>query len=285
MVDSYIPATLEEALALRKQHSLIPLAGGTDLMVKYQSWSGTLPRFPAGALFLRQLPELKVLEQQGESLIIGAGATLSEVAAFSKTPRILQEAVLSIAAPGIRNSATLAGNICNASPAGDSICALYALDASIVMERTGAKRTVGIMEFITGPGRTILEEDELVTAVVIPLKKTSVNVFKKVGTRKANALSKLSFAAAAEVKGGTVDGIALAFGAVGPTVVRSRELEKKLLGKTTADIGEHIEEIVRDYSTMIIPIDDQRSTAVYRKEVALNILRNFLTENFVRGVQ
>ncbi len=285
MVDSYKPATLKEALALRKQHDLIPLAGGTDLMVKYQSWSGTLPRFPKGALFISRLPELKGIEKRGESLIIGAGATLSDVAAFPDTPKVLRDAVLSIAAPGIRNIATLAGNICNASPAGDSICALYALDASVVLQRTGSERTVPVMKFITGPGKTVLEGDELVTAVIVLLEKANISIFKKVGTRKANALSKLSFSAVAEVKGGVIDGIALAFGAVGPTVVRSVELEKKCIGKKRSEIESNIEEIVRDYSTMIVPIDDQRSSAEYRKQVALNLLRNFLTEELAGGMR
>ncbi len=283
MVDSYKPATLEEALSFREQHDLIPFAGGTDLMVKYQSWRGTLPRFPKDVLFINQLSELKNIGKKGETLVIGAGVTLAEVAAFTETPEVLRAAVLSIAAPGIRNSATLAGNVCNASPAGDSICALYALDAAVRLRSSHAERTVPIMEFITGPGRTVLKQNELVTALVVPLKKATISVFKKVGTRKANALSKLSFSAVAEIKGGVIDGIALAFGAVGPTVVRSVELEKKYLGRKCEELEAEIDTMVQDYSTMIVPIDDQRSTAAYRKQVALNLLRNFLAENLVRG--
>jgi len=285
MVNSYRPPSLNEALALKQRYDCIPFAGGTDLMVKYLSWSGTLPKFPKDVLFISQLKELNYIERKSGNLIIGAGSTLSDTGSHPDVPGVLKEAVLSIAAPGIRNIATLAGNVCNASPAGDSICALYALDASVLLKSASSERILPIMEFITGPGRTVLKKDELVTAVIIPLEKSNRNVFKKVGTRKANALSKLSFTAVAEVKGGTIDGIALAFGAVGPTVVRSVELEKKLMGKPVDEIRKNIGEIIRDYSSVIVPIDDQRSTANYRKQVALNLLEDFLVHELSEGVQ
>ncbi len=285
MVNSYRPTTLPEALKLMETRDMIPFAGGTDLMVKYQSWKGTLPRFPKDVLFLNHIPSLKKIEVNGETLAIGAGATLSDVIDYPRTPDILREAVLSIAAPGIRNIATLAGNICNASPAGDSICALYALDASVILSKSGGERELPLPEFITGPGKTSLGRGELLTEVRIPLKEANLQVFRKVGTRKANALSKLSFSAVAEIKGGTIDGIALAFGAVGPTVVRSKELEKKLTGKTLEEIKVLYKDIIDDYSAMIVPIDDQRSTAVYRKQVALNLLKNFLESGLLKEMQ
>ncbi len=276
MVTTYRPATLQEALSLRGRYHPIPFAGGTDLMVKYHHWDGTLPRFPTDVLFLGHLQELKGLEKLGKTLVIGAGVTLSEVATFPSTPELLREAVLSIAAPGIRNIATLAGNICNASPAGDSICALTTLDASVSLASESGTRTVPLATFITGPGRTDLKPGELLISISVPLETWDIHVFKKVGTRKANALAKLSFAAAARVQDGIVNRVALSFGAVAPTVVRSGEMEKRLAGKTVSEIADGAEEIVRDYGTMIVPIDDQRSTAVYRKQVALNLLRNFL---------
>ncbi len=285
MVKSYRPDTLPEALKLMETRDMIPFAGGTDLMVKYQSWKGTLPGFPKDVLFLNYISSLKKIEVKGETLVIGAGVTLSDVADYPETPKVLRDAVLSIAAPGIRNIATLSGNICNASPAGDSICALYALDASVVLSKSGGNRECALPEFITGPGKTSLNSGELLTAVKIPLKKANVQEFRKVGTRKANALSKLSFSAVAEIKGDTVDGIALAFGAVGPTVVRSTELEKKLTGKTLEQIKLIHKDIMDDYSAMIVPIDDQRSTAAYRKQVALNLLKNFLESGLVQEMQ
>ena len=282
MVDSYRPKDLKEALSIRAEHGAMPLAGGTDLMVRYQSWTGTLPLFKNSIMFIGHLKEMKYIKKEAKdktsTLVIGGTATLTSVANHPETPIVLKEAVLSIAAPALRNNATLTGNICNASPAGDSICALYALDAVIVIEKTGSRREVPITEFITGPGRTVLAESELVTAIKVPLKASSVNNFTKVGTRKANALSKLSFTGVADYKNGRVDSIALTFGAVGPTVVRSVELEKKLKGLSGSEIETKISAILEDYSTVIVPIDDQRSSAVYRKKVALNLLEKYLRE-------
>jgi len=278
MVDSYRPKDLKEALSIRAEYGATPLAGGTDLMVRYQSWTGTLPLFTNSIMFVGHLKEMKFIKTENKQLIIGGTATLTMVADYADTPVVLKEAVLSIAAPALRNNATLSGNICNASPAGDSICALYALDAVIVLEKSGSNREVPITEFITGPGRTILAADELVTAIKVPLKSTSVNDFTKVGTRRANALSKLSFSGVADYKNGRVDSIALAFGAVGPTVVRSVELEKKLTGLSGLEIKSKISSVLDNYSTIIVPIDDQRSSAEYRKKVALNLLEKYLKE-------
>jgi len=278
MSTAYRPDSLKEALRIRRETGAIPFAGGTDLMVRFKNWTGLPPAFPKDILFLSHLEELQSLERQGEILRVGAGVPFRRIAAFPETPEILRKAVLSIAAPAIRNIATLAGNVCNASPAGDSICVLYALDASVEVRSLEGPREIPVMQFITGPGRTMLNGDELVTAIRIPLRPANIQVFRKVGTRKANALAKLSFAAVGEVKGGIVDALALSFGAVGPTVVRSTELEKRMAGRSLSDLKEMIPSLLSDYSAMIVPIDDQRSTAAYRKQVALNLLENFLRE-------
>lgn len=278
MVDSYRPKDLKEALQIRAQYGSTPLAGGTDLMVRYQSWTGTVPLFTNSIMFVGHLKEINFVKKEDSILVIGGTATLTSVLNHPDTPVVLKEAVLSIAAPALRNNATLSGNICNASPAGDSICALYALDAVIVMEKSGSSREVPIEKFITGPGRTVLASDELVTAVKVPLKSSSVIDFTKVGTRRANALSKLSFTGIADYKNSRIDSIAIAFGAVGPTVIRSVELEKKLIGLSGRDIKSIISSVLEDYSTVIVPIDDQRSSAEYRKKVALNLLEKYLKE-------
>ncbi len=280
----YRPETLTEALRLRRETAALPFAGGTDLMVKYKRWTGLPPGFPGDVLFLSHLPELKRLESRDETLLIGAGVTLAALARHSETPGLLREAVLSIAAPAVRNIATLAGNVCNASPAGDGICALYALDARLELTRLEGRREVPVMDFITGPGRTLLKDDELVTALLIPLRKTNLHTFRKVGTRKANALAKLSFAAVGKIEGDTVAWLALSFGAVGPTVVRVPELEEKLVGRPVVELEAMIPDLLAGYGTRITPIDDQRSTAEYRKQVALNLLKSFL-ENLSKGLK
>ena len=273
---AYRPDSLREALRLRREHACLPFAGGTDLMVRFRRWSGVAPAFPRDVLFLAHLNELKKMEVRDETLIIGAGVTLSTLARYPETPGLLREAVLSIAAPAVRNMATLTGNVCNASPAGDGICALYALEARVELTSEGARREVPIMAFVTGPGRTVMRDDEIVTALYVPLRKTNLHTFRKVGTRRANALSKLSFAAVGRLGAGRVAWLALSFGAVGPTVVRATELEKKMIGLSAPELRERIPEFLTCYGAMIVPIDDQRSTAAYRKQVALNLLRDFL---------
>jgi len=251
-------------------------------MVKYKRWIGLPPDFPRDVLFLSHLPELKRLESRDGTLVIGAGMTLAALARHPETPALLREAVLSIAAPAVRNIATLAGNVCNASPAGDGTCALYALDGRVELTSLEGRREVPVMDFITGPGRTELRDDELVTALLIPLKEMTLHTFRKVGTRKANALAKLSFAAAGRIEGDTVVWLALSFGAVGPTVVRVPELEERMAGCSLAELEAMIPDLLAGYGTWIMPIDDQRSTAAYRKQVALNLLKSFL-ENVGKG--
>ncbi|HDQ14232.1 MAG TPA: molybdopterin dehydrogenase [Sediminispirochaeta sp.] len=277
MVEAYRPSSLEEALKIRADKGALPFAGGTDLMVKYRYESGAVPEYPAPVIFLTHLEEIRKIYSQDGELHLGAGTSLAELMSHSEVPELLKEAVRTIAAPGLRNTATLAGNICNASPAADGVCALYALDSRVKLSSPRSSRELAIYEFITGPGKTELREDELLTEIIIPRDRSTTRLFRKVGTRKANALSKLSIAAAARLSGERVDEVRIALGAVAPTVLRSVELEKQIQGLSRAELSERLEHFVQSYEAMVQPIDDQRSTAVYRKKVAVNLLRQFLT--------
>lgn len=276
MVDSYRPLSLKEALELRAETGALPFAGGTDLMVRYRYESGAIPDYPKPIMFVNHLDELRAIRRVDHGLSIGAAVTMTEVLESDEVPAILKEAVVTIAAPGLRNAATLAGNICNASPAGDSICALYALDAGVKLQSPKGERIFPIYQFITGPGKTELNEDEILTEIIVPKDRSTIHLFKKVGTRRANALTKLSLAGAARISGERIDEIRIAIGAVAPTVVRSTELEKRMEGRSISEVAEAAEEILRDYNTLVQPIDDQRSTAEYRKRVAMNLVRHFL---------
>lgn len=276
MVDSYRPLSLKEALELRSEKGALPFAGGTDLMVRYRYESGAIPDYPKPIMFVNHLEELRAIRRVDHGLSIGAGVTMTEVLESDEVPEILKEAVVTIAAPGLRNTATLAGNICNASPAGDSICALYALDAGVKLQSPEAERILPIYQFITGPGKTDLHPDEILTEIIVPHNRSTTHLFKKVGTRRANALSKLSFSGMARISEDRLDEIRIAIGAVAPTVVRSIELEKRMEGRSISEVAEEAEDILRDYDALVQPIDDQRSTAVYRKRVAMNLVRHFL---------
>ena len=276
MVEVLLADTLHEALEYRKVHNAIPFAGGTDLMVRNKSWSGTLPAFHSAVIMVGELQELKGICLENSTLVVGAAETLSDIAANTNVPLILRMAIKQMASPAIRNMGTIGGNICNASPAGDSLPPLYALDATVTLKSSTGTRTMPISQFIKAPGRTDLASDELLTAVNIPIEDYNRVFYRKVGTRKAVALSKLSIACLATVHGNSIEKLRIAVGAVAPTVVRCEEAEKALLGKTIDEASRNFEFIREIYAEHITPIDDQRSTAKYRKRVALGLIEDFL---------
>jgi CO/xanthine dehydrogenase FAD-binding subunit len=283
--DFYSPKTLAEALEVRGRTGAIPLAGGTDLLVRRRSWAGTLPEIDEPVVFIGAVPELSGVEEiesdAGRTLRVGAGVTYADLLVDSRVPELLRDSIAELAAPGLRNVATLAGNICNASPAADAVCALYALDASVELASVAGTRTVPIAEFILGPGRTTLGIDELVVAVSIPQIEGNRVFYHKVGTRRANALSKLSICAHATVVGDTVAAVAVALGAVAPTVVRVREAEELVRSTPVSGMESRIESVLDAYRPFVTPISDQRSTAEYRTEVALGLVKRFLGEYLI----
>lgn len=279
MVTAYMPASVTEALTIKKKERerALWVAGGTDIMPAGQ----TAPVM----IYLQGLHDLSNVTKSGAVLRIGAGCTYTQLIHDERVPQVLRDAMHSIAAPAIRNAGTLAGNICRASPAGDTLPVLYVLEAAVVaghLTDAGvmAKRRIDIDDFIQGNRRTALAPDEIVLAVEIPCRSYE-NMTKmqscKIGGRKAQAIAKLSFAGICRVEENVLCEIRLAFGAVGLTVVRSRELEAKMRGLTLAELAAKKNEILKEYAALLQPIDDQRSTAAYRRQVCLNLLEDFLT--------
>ena len=280
MVAFHRPVDLAEALRVRSDTAAIPLAGGTDLLVRHRNWAGTLPRIDKPVVYVGHLQELRRIDISGNGsgpqMTIGAAVTYSELLDHPTTPQLLRDSIIELAAPGLRNVATLAGNICNASPAADAACALYALDAEVELAAPTGRRRLPIAEFITGPGRTVLKDDELVTAIYLPPDNSTVKYYKKVGTRRANALSKLSLCACARIVDRTVTEIGIAIGAVAPTIVRNRDIEQHLQNTAPEQLALRIPQTLQQYAELIRPIDDQRSTAEYRKHTALALIEQFL---------
>jgi len=274
MVSVYRPTTLTEALDHVALGNVTLFSGGTDLMVQHGVRSGIAPQFDTDVLFLDAISELSHIEATQDGLCIGSECSLSDIESDDQVPEILRLSVGQIAAPALRNRATLSGNICNASPAGDSLPALYLLDARLILASAQGRREVPISDFITGPGKTILKADEILSHILLPKVDLPQLFYRKVGTRAANALSKLSVAGLAKVVEGKVVDWRVAFGAVSPTVVRCKELEQLLIGKNVAEIN--IEAMVEQYSEMIHPIDDQRTTAKYRHQTSLKLLASWL---------
>jgi CO/xanthine dehydrogenase FAD-binding subunit len=276
MVNTYYPKTLIEAVEIKDQTSCLVYAGGTDLMVKKKNETGLLPKLNQDLMFIGHLEELIKIEENINKVSIGSACKYDIILIHAKIPQILKNAIREIASPAIRNVGTLGGNIANASPAGDTLPILYALDAVIQVQNKEGIKFVPIEELIVGPGKTSLKENEIIKAIDIPLTHYSKVYYKKVGARKADAISKLSFVGLANCEAGFIKDIRLAFGAVGPTVVRSKEAETILIGESIGNPECLYEKVEAIYNQCIRPIDDQRSTATYRKTVALRLIKDFL---------
>lgn len=279
MVESFHPCSLAEALAIRQRKAAIPFAGGTDLMVKLGRGAGVLPGFAAPVLFLDGCEELRGLRLVDGSLEAGSMVSLAALAESPLVHPTLRQIALSMGGPAIRNAATLGGNICNASPAGDTLPFLYAFEASVKLVSSSGERIIPISEFLTGPGTTRLQPAEILRCVFVPAWRPRVAFWRKVGTRKANALTKVSIAAFADVEEGRPCTVRIALGAVAPTVVRLPEIERMLeealeeaLEEKRAAAGARVGAAAL---AAVTPIDDQRSTAEYRRGVAANLVVEF----------
>ena len=278
MVKSFIPKTFREALELLSENNLTIMAGGTDLMVKNRKWSGLAPGFKGDVLFVSQLAELDFIRRENEKIYIGAAVTLEKLLHEDNIPELLKEAISLMASPGIRHTATLAGNVGNASPAGDSLPVLYILNAKIVIESLEGGKIIPIEDFILGPGSKDMQRGEMIREIIIDDVKFDYVMYEKVGGRKSDAISKVSFAGAVSSVFHMASDIRIAFGAVAPTIVRYKEYEARFRDMPVSDLARMADMIKELYGPHIQPINDQRSTAVYRKNCALNVLGKFLSE-------
>lgn len=283
MSEAYLPASLEEALGILASNPAIPVAGGTDLMVRHRRHAALPVRLRKPPMFIATLPELRRIRLAANGLEVGAAVTLSELAGHEATPAGLIAALSEFASPAIRNSATIGGNICNASPAADTLPFLYAANATVRLARKDSVRELPIASVIIGPGQTALGADELLVSVVIPTHadhggREIFCYYRKVAPRRSNALSKLSVYAESSVTDDRATDFRLTVGAVAPTVVRSSDAERMVEGTTASDLAGHAEEILNFYDRMIAPIDDQRSKAAYRRNTALRLIRDIVGE-------
>lgn len=254
------PRTLHEALRiLRDDPDVVPLAGATDLYVSLNF--GTLK----GRRFLDiwHLRSLRRIADKGDMLSIGALATFSAISASravrSRIP-MLVAASREIGGIQIQNRGTLGGNVANASPAADTLPVLAAAEATVLLLSRAGERRVPITSYYTGYRSSVKRSDELIAAIEIP-RLDERQYFRKVGTRAAQAISKVVMAA---IRGASPR---IALGSVAPTVVRLPRTEIALAQ------GAPVEEAVRILESEIHPIDDVRSTAEYRRRVAGNLLR------------
>ena len=276
MVNHHIPSTLQEALKILDKHDCYIMAGGTDLMVVKHQRSGIVPNFDKDVCYIANLEELQYIFEDEKGVHIGAGTKFSDIEVNELVPEILKQIIHELASPNIRNMATMAGNIANASPAGDSIVGLYLLDAELELVNIHGSRMVPIKDFIFGVRKIHRNQNELIKEIFIPHHDDLNTYWRKVGSRAAESISKITFAGGYEVENGKVKDLRMAFGSVSITVVRERKIEEKYIGMSVEELHNQVEDIVKDMSKYVQPITDQRSTKEYRYKVAMNILKDFI---------
>jgi len=255
-----------------------PFAGGTDLMVVYER--GQLP--PGSYLSLHRCAALRGIEVSETHVTINAMATYSDVrdhAVIYKEFPMLANAAWESGAIAIQNRGTIGGNIMNGSPAADSPPALLAYGAEVALASVRGTRTLPYTGFHTGYRTTLAAADELLTAVRLP-RVTALSqrhhFYEKVGTRAFQAISKVCFAGAASVVDGKLVGVGVGLGSVGPTVVSPTHLVQLLEGHALTDIESLAAAAADAMRQDIKPIDDIRSTATYRLQVAANLAADFV---------
>jgi CO/xanthine dehydrogenase FAD-binding subunit len=269
------PARLDEALALRVAHpEARPLAGGTDLMVPFAA--GRLP----DRLFLNLwgLEELRGIAVTEGDVTFGALTLFREIAAHPLFQREFPNLVRSAKATGalaIQSRGSVGGNIANGSPAADTPPSLLAYGAELELTSLRGSRWVPYADFHTGYKQSLLAPDELITRVRVSRSRAGgFHYFRKVGTRQAQAIAKVSLAAWARVEGGRLQELRLALGSVAPMPIRARRVEAVLQGGPVADLP--LKGALAALQADISPIDDLRSSARFRRQVAGNLLADML---------
>jgi xanthine dehydrogenase FAD-binding subunit len=246
------------------------LAGGTDLLVQLRA--GRIE--PPSVICLERIRGFCGIQTTANGIRIGAGTCLTELVEnplIKDRLGVLHQACESLGSPLIRNMATLGGNICTASPAGDTLPSLYVLGACLELVSPEGSRTIDIRAFIKGPGQTGLKRQELLWSVIIPVPEGyGIHHFEKVGQRRALAIAIASLAALVKLEGDVVQDIRLAWGSVGPVIIENREIEKILIGGPLSLA--RLRKAAEMACLTVSPISDLRASEAYRRTVSGNLL-------------
>ena len=278
------PASLAEAYAVLAESTadapITPIAGGTDVMVRI---TGEIGEPPSRMVDLSRIGDLRGIVVDGRAVVIGALTTYTEIRRSSVCREhlpALVEASATIGAAQIQNRGTIGGNIANASPAGDTLPVLLAVDAAIVVGGPRGERTIAAGDFWVAYRRTALAPDELILSIRIPLAGGRETRFRKVGTRRAQAISKVVMALSwRETRTGSEsrwEDVRLALGSVADRPIRARATEAVLNGAPPTP--ETADAAAEALATEIVPIDDVRSTADYRRAVAARVLHRMIRD-------
>ncbi|NUH84887.1 xanthine dehydrogenase family protein subunit M [Bacillus firmus] len=276
-IDMITPSSLPECLMqLSKEgriHRLI--AGGTDAAVRMKEGKWR----PEIWINIKNLHELRYIEESEDCIYIGPLTTHTDIIhspLLQRKADVLVDAAREVGATQMQNMGTIGGNIGTASPAGDTLPALYVLGARLELTSLSTKRIIPIEEFILGPGRTVLKENEMITKILIkPQKPNEIGIFQKLGPRKAQSISIVNVAISLTLdqdlkcREGKI-----AFGSVAPTIIRARKCESML------PLGTLNDELIRNIAKIawkeVMPITDGRATATYRRDMASALLERGL---------
>ena len=257
------------------------LAGGTDLMVYLNAKTFAAPVY----LDIWGIDELRGIKDEGNSIFIGSLTTYTQIIKseiINTHAPILVEASRTVGAVQIQNRGTIGGNIVNASPAGDTLPVFSAFNADLEIGSSSGRRTVAFDEFYTGYRQTVLAPDELLLGVRLHKDRLgTLQRYRKIGTRRAQAISKVVIAVNSRIEGQTVKSIRIGLGSVAPTVIRAIKAEEFLNGHILNE--DSLNNAANLLKEEISPIDDIRSTAHYRKTVSGNIFRRLLLSRLAGG--
>jgi CO/xanthine dehydrogenase FAD-binding subunit len=264
---SYLPNSLVEALQIRATSDAVPYGGGTDLMINAD--------LDAGYLFVHKVPEMRGITDDGQYIRIGASTTFTETIENPLCPALLKEAIFEIGAPAIRNIGTIGGNIGSGSPKADSALIFFVTDSKLRLKSIRGERILPIKNFYLGRNKLALESDELIVEVLMPKQDMRRYYYRKVGGREALAISRVSFAGLLNEKDGKIANCAVAFGAICDVIIRREDIDAMLIGKTIDQAKALKTDYINAYATAITPIRG-RVSAKYRKDVCMNLLKDFL---------
>lgn len=270
MVNGYSPASLKEALELMSQHKCIPYAGGTDLMVEDDS-NRTF-------MFLNKIDQLKTITKEKGYIKIGACCTFTQVLENPLVPQVMKTAVRQIAAPAIRNLGTMGGNIANGSPKADTVVVHFAADSKVKVASLRGERVIDIDKFYLGRKKLDLANDELIVEILMPAEGLDNYYFQKVSERQAMAISRVSFAGIFRMENDHISNISAAFGAVADRILRFKDIEVMMVGKTLDEAKALKKEYINKYASSMT-LTKGRVSAEFRKDVCLNLLDDFLSKN------
>ncbi len=271
------PRTLEEAYAVLSAIPHRPLAGGTDVLVQI---TGEIGEPPERLVDLWALDELRGIHVADGALVAGALTTYAQLRSSHDVAEhlpALAECAATIGAAQIQNRGTLGGNAANASPAGDTLPILLAADAELGLGSSRGERWVAAVDFWTAYRRTALAADEIILRIRFPLEAGGQVRFRKVGTRRAQAISKVVMALAWRLdEDGAWRNVRLALGSVAATPIRAAATERVLEGAALSpDVADRAAAALAEE---LSPIDDVRSTADYRRAVAARVLHRLLRD-------